>query len=108
MSTVLSDKDVNQAVMAKEEAQAGEKTKSLEYHRQVLQSKMETEQQRTQYVSPSDNIMSPCTAKLNALRNKHAGKAKPKSLFAQGVARKFDASKAAQPAADSAKTDSPF
>lgn len=44
MSTVLSDKDVNQAVMAKEEAQAGEKTKSLEYHRQVLQSKMETEQ----------------------------------------------------------------
>ena len=101
MSTVLSDKDVNQAVVAKEEAQAGEKTKSLEYHRQVLQSKMESEQsvppppsprlrgaqapgrtgvngwrcrQRTQYVSPSDNIMSPCTAKLNALRNKHAGK----------------------------------
>lgn len=26
------------------------------------------------YVSPSDNIMSPCTAKLNALRNKQVGK----------------------------------
>lgn len=27
-----------------------------------------------QYVSPSDNIMSPCTAKLNAFRNKKIGK----------------------------------
>jgi hypothetical protein len=27
-----------------------------------------------QYVSPSDNIMSPCTAKLNALKGRHAGK----------------------------------
>lgn len=26
------------------------------------------------YVSPSDEIMSPCTAKLNALRNKQVGK----------------------------------
>lgn len=43
MSTVLSDKDVNQAVSSKEEAQA-EKVKSMEYHRQVLQSKMESEQ----------------------------------------------------------------
>ena len=57
-----------------------------------------------QYVSPSDNIMSPCTAKINALRNKHASKyvmligpasdtnkrrAKPKSLFAQASAKKI-------------------
>ncbi|KAI0490796.1 hypothetical protein F4859DRAFT_459230 [Xylaria cf. heliscus] len=41
------------------------------------------------YVSPSDNIMSPCTAKLNALKSRHAGKAKPKSLFAQASAKKF-------------------
>ena len=27
-----------------------------------------------QYISPSDNIMSPCTAKLNALKGRHAGK----------------------------------
>lgn len=29
---------------------------------------------RAKYISPSDNIMSPCTAKLNALRNKQVGK----------------------------------
>lgn len=28
----------------------------------------------TNYVSPSDEIMSPCTAKLNAFRNKQVGK----------------------------------
>ncbi|KAI0550872.1 hypothetical protein F4679DRAFT_197955 [Xylaria curta] len=44
---------------------------------------------KQQYVSPSDNIMSPCTAKLNALKSRHAGKAKPKSLFAQASAKKF-------------------
>jgi hypothetical protein len=26
------------------------------------------------YISPSDTIMSPCTAKLNAFRNKQVGK----------------------------------
>ncbi|SPN97642.1 related to BNS1 protein [Cephalotrichum gorgonifer] len=107
MSNVLSDKDVNQAVAARDEHPAGDKVKSMEYHRQVLQSKMESDESRTQYVSPSDNIMSPCTAKLTALRNKHAGKAKPKSLFAQGVARKFDASKNAAAGRDTA-SGSPF
>ncbi|PKS07983.1 hypothetical protein jhhlp_006595 [Lomentospora prolificans] len=160
MSAILSDKDVNAPVLAAE--QPGAKSiKSMEYHRQVLQSKMEADQsvpvhsnlpiskyrhvaasseaklvsvptddgaalrdassstphdpqntvrkdevtntlssvtlrmirQGKQYVSPSDNIMSPCTAKLNALRNKHVGKVKPKSLFAQGVAKKLDATK---------------
>ena len=43
-----------------------------------------------QYVSPSDNIMSPCTAKLKALRTKQVSKAKPKSLFAQASARKME------------------
>lgn len=33
--------------------------------------------------------MSPCTAKLKALRTKQVGKAKPKSLFAQASARKI-------------------
>ncbi|ATY62871.1 hypothetical protein A9K55_007266 [Cordyceps militaris] len=49
-----------------------------------------------QYVSPSDNIMSPCSAKINALRNKHVSnanrrfrRAKPKSLFAQASAKKL-------------------
>lgn len=35
------------------------------------------------YVSPSDNIMSPCTAKITALRNKHASKSVTTSLYAQ-------------------------
>ncbi|KAJ2905303.1 hypothetical protein MKZ38_005816 [Zalerion maritima] len=47
------------------------------------------ERQKQQYISPSDNIMSPCTAKLTALRTKQAGKAKPKSLFAQTSSKKL-------------------
>lgn len=44
MSTVLSDKDVNQAVAPKaDDAQAADKVKSMDYHRQVLQSKMESD-----------------------------------------------------------------
>lgn len=69
------------------------------------------------YISPSDNIMSPCTAKLSAFRSKQVGKyvepptvasytrpkkehrltehapsrVKPKSLFAQASAKKLDA-----------------
>ncbi|KAI1169247.1 hypothetical protein F5B18DRAFT_15578 [Nemania serpens] len=42
-----------------------------------------------QYISPSDNIMSPCTAKLSAFKNRQVAKAKPKSLFAQASAKKF-------------------
>lgn len=77
-----------------------QKEKDLEYHRQVLKSKMEAQEyvearrrpnarefsgsdvgelpcanrSGNNYVSPSDEIMSPCTAKLNALRNKQVGK----------------------------------
>ncbi|KAI6714235.1 hypothetical protein JHW43_003182 [Diplocarpon mali] len=57
--------------------------KSMEYHRQVLQSKMEESKGKQTYISPSDTIMSPCTAKLSAYRSKQVGKAKPKSLFAK-------------------------
>ncbi|KID64306.1 spo12-like protein, partial [Metarhizium majus ARSEF 297] len=86
MSAVLGDKDVN-AVM--DQQNAAKDVKSMEYHRQVFQSKMAAETTK-QYVSPSDNIMSPCTAKINALRNKHASKAKPKSLFAQASVKKLN------------------
>ncbi|KAL1900204.1 hypothetical protein Sste5346_002514 [Sporothrix stenoceras] len=90
--SVLGDKDVNAAIAAdagsSNNKDSGKDIKSMEYHRQVLQSKMEAEGPK-QYVSPSDNIMSPCTAKLKALRTKQVGKAKPKSLFAQASARKM-------------------
>ncbi|KAG6018800.1 hypothetical protein E4U41_003564 [Claviceps citrina] len=85
MSGILGDKDVNAPV---EQLQPSKDVKSMEYHRQVFQSKMAAEPTK-QYVSPSDNIMSPCTAKINALRNKHVSKIKPKSLFAQASAKKL-------------------
>ncbi|KAF4976055.1 hypothetical protein FZEAL_7233 [Fusarium zealandicum] len=88
MSTkVLASKDVN-APMSDQQMNAKD-VKSMEYHRQVLQSKIAEEDTNNKYISPSDNIMSPCTAKISALRNKHAGKAKPKSLFAQTSAKKL-------------------
>ncbi|RCI17330.1 hypothetical protein L249_1990 [Ophiocordyceps polyrhachis-furcata BCC 54312] len=83
---VLADVDVNAPVSAPEQEKD---VKSMEYHRQVFQSKM-AEDKSGKYVSPSDNIMSPCSAKINALRNKHAAKAKPKSLFAQASAKKLN------------------
>ncbi|KAL8419231.1 hypothetical protein RB594_002443 [Gaeumannomyces avenae] len=70
---VLAARDVN-APMATVDASTADKPnlKSMDYHRQVLASKME-EEKTNQYISPSDNIMSPCSAKLNAYRNKQVG-----------------------------------
>ncbi|OTA61210.1 hypothetical protein K449DRAFT_395898 [Hypoxylon sp. EC38] len=150
MGSVLSDKDVNAPVQiqdvtatknvieTKDVAATNDVAKdgrltgaqSLEYHRQVLQSKMAEEKyganaitktitkttasteaalphtknpqsrllanigaatgRLQQYISPSDDIMSPCTAKLNAFKGRLAGRAKPKSLFARTSAKKFD------------------
>lgn len=100
---VLANKDVN-AAMAEPQVQNMDKdVKTMEYHRQVFQSKMAENEtyappkpkpdadprrngnvsskdpltccdRNNKYISPSDNIMSPCTAKINALRNKHASK----------------------------------
>ncbi|KAL1862595.1 hypothetical protein VTK73DRAFT_6740 [Phialemonium thermophilum] len=91
MSAVLSAKDANaaMAVSGIQDPAAKPDIKSMEYHRQVLQNKMQQGETK-QYISPSDNIMSPCTAKLNAFRNKQAGKAKTRSLFAQASAKKLE------------------
>ncbi|KAJ4136128.1 hypothetical protein NW768_003736 [Fusarium equiseti] len=83
---VLADKDIN-ATMT--EQPAVKDVKSMEYHRQAFQTKMAEDETADKYVSPSDNIMSPASKKINALRNKHANKAKPKSLFAQASAKKL-------------------
>ncbi|POS81043.1 hypothetical protein DHEL01_v200559 [Diaporthe helianthi] len=88
-ANVLGAKDANLPVAAAAAADPTAKVKSMEYHRQVLQSKMEAQQSGTNYVSPSDEIMSPCTAKLNAFRNKQVGKVKPKSLFAQASSKRL-------------------
>lgn len=92
---ILGDRDVNAALA---DAQPlGKDVKSMEYHRQVFQSRMAQDGYVThpslplnlflfiflltscmyrvkQYVSPSDTIMSPCTAKLSALRSKQVTK----------------------------------
>ncbi|MCJ1429310.1 hypothetical protein MMC29_007223 [Sticta canariensis] len=57
---------------------------SLEQHRQALRARLDAEKTKPPaYISPSDNIMSPCTAKLSAYKSKHFLKAKPQSLFAK-------------------------
>ncbi|KAF3760167.1 hypothetical protein M406DRAFT_334843 [Cryphonectria parasitica EP155] len=109
-ANVLGVKDVNVPMTASAVPAAGDVKKDLEYHRQVLKSKMEAQEYDTtlyqpagsfssdamvssrlgnNYISPSDEIMSPCTAKLNALRNKQVGKVKPKSLFAQASSKRL-------------------
>ncbi|KAK4127624.1 hypothetical protein N657DRAFT_548441, partial [Parathielavia appendiculata] len=92
-ANVLAARDVNVSISTKPEADANTKpgVMSMEHHRQVLQSKMEQDGGKTNFISPSDNIMSPCTAKLSAFRNKQVGKVKPKSLFAQASAKKLEA-----------------
>lgn len=95
-SNVLAAKDVNTSIIPpqKNDSTTTDQpikpdTMSMEYHRKVFQSKMEQEDKNT-YVSPSDNIMSPCTAKISALRNKQISKTvKPKSLFAQASVKKL-------------------
>jgi len=89
-SNVLVDRDIN-AAAPQQSANAKGDVKSMEYHRQVLQSKLDENQGKQLYISPSDNIMSPCTAKLSAYRNKQVGKAKPKSLFAKTSAKNLGA-----------------
>ncbi|KAL6849310.1 hypothetical protein ACO1O0_008847 [Amphichorda felina] len=88
-ANVLGDKDINATMADQQQTAGGKDVKSMEYHRQMFQSKVNDNSSDDQYVSPSDNIMSPCSAKINALRNKHVGKVKPKSLFAQASARKL-------------------
>ncbi|KAI0024437.1 hypothetical protein F4780DRAFT_725462 [Xylariomycetidae sp. FL0641] len=95
-SYALSNKDINTHAVnmganpAATDGAVKPDVKSMEYHRQILKSKMEEDKSKQQYISPSDNIMSPCTAKLNALKGRQVAKAKPKSLFAQASAKKFE------------------
>ncbi|KAF1915699.1 hypothetical protein BDU57DRAFT_518799 [Ampelomyces quisqualis] len=66
-----------------------DKPQSMEYHRQVLQSRMKNDHPQ-QYVSPSDEIMSPATQKLQAFKTKHAmKKSKPQTLFKKTSSKNF-------------------
>ncbi|MCJ1388344.1 hypothetical protein MMC18_001190 [Xylographa bjoerkii] len=90
MSTnVLAARDINTSAPhasnrdSKPTMDSGEDAKSMEYHRQILHSKLAEDGQKTTYISPSDTIMSPTTQKLAGMRQKRFMKAKPQSLFAK-------------------------
>ncbi|KAJ5381293.1 uncharacterized protein N7496_003721 [Penicillium cataractarum] len=70
---------------------------SMDYHRQVLQGKLESgEKQPSAYVSPSDDIMSPCTKKLSDIKGKRFKNAgKPQSLFAKLGKKSYEQSSSA-------------
>lgn len=110
-ASALSAKDANVPMAASDNSNNNNNNsvdvkKDMEYHRQVLKSKMEAQEYAftlchhhhpqarrndaqvfrdsdarfhlsrsgNNYISPSDEIMSPCTAKLSAMRNKQVGK----------------------------------
>lgn len=47
----------------------------------------ETNAQKQTYMSPSDNILSPTSKKLNDIKGKRFASGKPQSLFAKTVSR---------------------
>ncbi|RLL99992.1 hypothetical protein CFD26_108344 [Aspergillus turcosus] len=69
---------------------------SMEYHRSVLQGKLQNgDKNQASYVSPSDDIMSPCSKKLSDLKGKRFKNAgKPQSLFAKLGKKNFEQSSA--------------
>ncbi|OQE17038.1 hypothetical protein PENSTE_c022G01314 [Penicillium steckii] len=71
---------------------------SMEQHRQMLQDKLDNgEKQPTSYVSPSDDIMSPCSKKLSDIKGKRFKNAgKPQSLFAKLGKKSYEQSSAEQ------------
>ncbi|RAR01930.1 e3 ubiquitin-protein ligase bre1 [Stemphylium lycopersici] len=93
---VLASRDTNAQVkpMSSPENDAEKKDiKSLDYHRKVLQSRLNHEQEQ-KYISPSDDIQSPATQKLAAFKAKHAmKKSKPQTLFKKTSSKNFESTK---------------
>ncbi|KAL4788055.1 hypothetical protein BJX76DRAFT_345138 [Aspergillus varians] len=73
-STPLAARSPNTHLPASSEQDvktASTTTSSMDHHRQILQGKMETQDpQQASYVSPSDDIMSPCSKKLSDIKGK--------------------------------------
>ncbi|EED18186.1 conserved hypothetical protein [Talaromyces stipitatus ATCC 10500] len=73
---------------------------SMEHHRKALQEKLQNgggaddQSNRANYVSPSDDIMSPCTKKLSDLKGKRFKAGKPTSLFAKLGKKNYEQSSA--------------
>ncbi|KAF2095062.1 hypothetical protein NA57DRAFT_79551 [Rhizodiscina lignyota] len=105
MSTsVLSERDAN--VPSTSTSPTKEAPKSMEYHRQMLESRLKDDKTQQTYISPSDTIMSPASQKLAAFKNKHIAKSvKSKSLFAKAMTKNADTTTRSPPFADLPKKD---
>ncbi|KAL5342944.1 Spo12 family-domain-containing protein [Aspergillus crustosus] len=99
-STPLADRSPNTHLSTSkdQDLKSTDKMNSMDYHRRVLQGKIESEdKQQASYVSPSDDIMSPCSKKLSDLKGKRFKNAgKPQSLFAKLGKKNFEQSSAEQ------------
>ncbi|KAK9456353.1 hypothetical protein V1511DRAFT_510165 [Dipodascopsis uninucleata] len=83
MSTQENQQQLNEVVQPLHQ-EAGNIQRPI-MHRQLLET-------RTNFASPTDNLMSPCTAKLQAHKKKHFAKSKPQLLrFNNLVANKENA-----------------
>ncbi|KAF2811112.1 uncharacterized protein BDZ99DRAFT_415529 [Mytilinidion resinicola] len=95
-SNILANRDTNAKLPSPEKEAGKDKPKSMEFHRQVLESRMKSGQAQQTFISPSDQILSPATQKVNAYRNKHAmKKSKPQTLFAKTSSKNLEAAKSA-------------
>lgn len=92
MSAQIENDSTAASAQLQSEMDASKDAKSMDYHRQMLQAKLAQGGEDHTYVSPSDNIMSPCTAKLSGLKSKHAMKVKPRSLFAKTQSKNIERS----------------
>ncbi|KAI8940682.1 hypothetical protein NX059_001951 [Plenodomus lindquistii] len=103
-TNVLSSRDTNAQIKPTPSPEK-DKPKSLDYHRQALNSRINNEQPQ-QFVSPSDEIQSPATQKLQAFKTKHAmKKSKPQTLFKKTSSKNFESSKGTAMFADIPKVD---
>ncbi|CEL09929.1 Putative Spo12 family protein [Aspergillus calidoustus] len=93
-STPLAARSPNThlALSHEQEKNAASKMTSMDYHRQILQGKLDNQdKQQASYVSPSDELMSPCSKKLSDIKGKRFKNAgKPQSLFAKLGKKNFE------------------
>ncbi|KAF2637653.1 hypothetical protein P280DRAFT_471847 [Massarina eburnea CBS 473.64] len=91
-ANVLSARDTNVQVKPAASPEK-QQPKTMDYHRKMLQSQLGAKK-TTQFVSPSDDIMSPATRKLSAHRGRNILKnSKPKTLFMKTSTKNHEATK---------------
>ncbi|KAL9038920.1 MAG: hypothetical protein Q9214_005088, partial [Letrouitia sp. 1 TL-2023] len=73
-SSPLASRDVNTSAPSPSKPTSVDKElakpKTMDYHRQVLKSRLEDDKEKQVYISPSDMILSPATQKLSALKGR--------------------------------------